>query len=338
MATPPMTQRRIRQLPSALPASDADVFPVSQMDPNTGIATTRQMTRTQLQSDLVEVINAARQQFVDQSNTEHQRLQSEVDSLSEMVQTTVMNDAQMQAALVMLQQMVNGESGKTPYDLWLEAGNTGSMSDFLASLRGPQGAVGPRGEQGPQGEKGATGDAGAIGPQGPSGLKGDKGDRGETGTTGPQGPAGNQGRPGNDGATGSQGPAGPKGDTGATGAKGDTGATGLKGDIGAKGDVGQQGAAGTPGAVILGEIDVVDQAVVALNLGVRTKDITVPVSWGLKTTDTLFVTPVGSPAAGYSIDNAIPLTTTSIRVIFVGPALALLASNTVRIRVAAIAR
>lgn len=93
-----------------------------------------------------------------------------------------------------------------------------------------------------------------------------------------------------------------------------------------------------PGAVILGEVDIVDQAAVVLALGVRSKDVSVPASWGLRTSDTLFVTPGASLPAGYAIDNAIPLTTTSIRVYFIGPALALLASNTLKVRVAAIGR
>lgn len=92
------------------------------------------------------------------------------------------------------------------------------------------------------------------------------------------------------------------------------------------------------GAVILGEVDVVDNAVVALSLGVRSKDVTVPASWGLRLTDTLFVTPAVALPVGYAIDNAVPLSTTSIRVYFTAPALALLASNTLKVRVAAIGR
>jgi hypothetical protein len=91
-----------------------------------------------------------------------------------------------------------GVPGLSAYEEWLAVGNTGSITDFLHSIVGPQG---------PKGDKGATGSAGAagqsayqawlslgncgsvadfvhslIGPQGP------KGDRGATGATGPQGP------------------------------------------------------------------------------------------------------------------------------------------------------
>jgi hypothetical protein len=150
--------------------------------------------------------------------------------------------------------------------------------------------------------------------------------------------------PGPKGDAGAVGPAGAKGDTGATGqagAKGDTGQTGpqgLKGDTGSQGVQGVIGPRGEPGALILGEVDVVDNAVIALGLGVRSKDVTVPGSWGLRTTDTLFVTAATTLPNGYAIDNALPLTTTSIRVYFMAPALALLASNTLKVRVAAIGR
>ena len=53
-----------------------------------------------------------------------------------------------------------GEDGKSAYELWLEAGNYGTVEDFLESLKGKPG---PQGPQGPQGEKG---EQGAQGPQG----------------------------------------------------------------------------------------------------------------------------------------------------------------------------
>ena len=75
-------------------------------------------------------------------------------------------------------QGVPGNDGASAYDLWADAGHTGALPEFLASLIGPQGPKGDAGATGPQGLKG---DAGATGPQG---LKG------TTGATGPQGPAG----------------------------------------------------------------------------------------------------------------------------------------------------
>ena len=54
----------------------------------------------------------------------------------------------------------NGANGLSAYQLWINAGNTGTESQFLASLQGPTGA---------QGIQGATGATGATGPQGPVG-------------------------------------------------------------------------------------------------------------------------------------------------------------------------
>lgn len=86
---------------------------------------------------------------------------------------------------------IPGADGKSAYQIWLDAGNTGTEADFLASLKGEKG------------EKGATGATGATG------AKGDKGDTGAAGATGPQGPQGE------------------KGDTGATGAAGKDGTNGV---------------------------------------------------------------------------------------------------------------
>lgn len=220
------------------------------MNPDTGIATTRAMTRAQLQSDLINVINLARQQFVTQSEETHAYLQQQIDALHASVENNEMMDEQLQAAIVMVQQMINGESGKTPYDLWLDAGNTGSLQDFLNTLRGPTGAQGPQGIPGPMGVKGDAGSKGDIGPQGPTGpdgergAKGDQGEqgqsgpRGEIGPAGPAGPQGTQGVKGDKGDKGDTGPQGPTGATGPTGLTGETGQTGPKGDTGATGPAG----------------------------------------------------------------------------------------------------
>ena len=81
----------------------------------------------------------------------------------------------------------------TAYDFWLAAGNTGTVEDFVESMKGK---VGPKG------------DKGDPGPMGPAGPKGDKGDDGIPGTPGPQGERGLPGNPGKDGKEGPQGPAG----------------------------------------------------------------------------------------------------------------------------------
>lgn len=86
--------------------------------------------------------------------------------------------------------VMDGEDGKSAYQIWLDAGNVGSVDDFLASLQGNQGPQGEKGETGPQGEKGETG---------PQGEKGETGPRGEKGETGPQGENGQDGQNGQDG-------------------------------------------------------------------------------------------------------------------------------------------
>lgn len=50
-----------------------------------------------------------------------------------------------------------GVGGKSAYQLWIEAGNTGTETEFLVSL------IGPAGEQGPAGANGADGQAGIDG-------------------------------------------------------------------------------------------------------------------------------------------------------------------------------
>ena len=126
----------------------------------------------------------------------------------------------------------SGGSGKSLYDLWLEAGNEGTVEEFLESLggvpgpEGPQGPKGDKGDTGEQGPKGDKGDTGPAGPKGDTGAQGPKGDKGDTGSQGLQGPKGD---------TGEQGPKGDKGDTGSQGPKGDTGLQGEKGDTGAQG-------------------------------------------------------------------------------------------------------
>lgn len=54
----------------------------------------------------------------------------------------------------------DGKDGKSAYDLWLEAGHSGTVADFLNALIGPQG---------PAGADGATGAIGPVGPTGPVG-------------------------------------------------------------------------------------------------------------------------------------------------------------------------
>ncbi len=148
-----------------------------------------------------------------------------------------------------------GPAGISAYQLWLDNGNSGTESDFLASLVGPQGQAGQTGAMGPMGPQGP---AGVQGPIGANGLNAyeiwvDAGNSGSPtdflnsliGATGPMGPQGPAGADGVDGATG---PMGPQGPAGANGADGATGPMGPQGPAGADGATGPQGPAGADGA------------------------------------------------------------------------------------------
>lgn len=87
-----------------------------------------------------------------------------------------------------------GPTGDSAYQLAVKDGFTGTLAEWLASLKGakgdpgnqgPKGDPGADGPQGPQGPKGGTGPAGPQGPQGPVGPTGAIGPKGDTGATGP---------------------------------------------------------------------------------------------------------------------------------------------------------
>lgn len=65
-----------------------------------------------------------------------------------------------------------GAQGKSAYDVAVDTGFSGTVEEWLASLKGEKGDTGAQGEQGIQGV------------QGEQGLQGDKGDKGDTGDTG----------------------------------------------------------------------------------------------------------------------------------------------------------
>lgn len=62
-----------------------------------------------------------------------------------------------------------GSDGKSAYQIWLEAGNVGNESTFLASLKGEKGDAGAKGDKG---DKGDTGTAGVAGRDGTNGTDG----------------------------------------------------------------------------------------------------------------------------------------------------------------------
>jgi hypothetical protein len=145
---------------------------------------------------------------------------------------------------------INGNDGLSAYQIWLNAGNTGTQAQFLASLQGATGPQGPAGLNGLNGATGPQGPIGLTGPAGPQGLQGVAGINGTNGidgATGPQGPIGLTGPAGPQGIQGVAGINGTNGIDGATGPQGPAGLNGLTGPTGPQGPQGLTGPSGTNG-------------------------------------------------------------------------------------------
>ena len=178
-----------------------------------------------------------------------------------------------EADLLEMMSNAKGKDGKSAYDLWIEAGNEGSVDDFLRSLIGPQGPEGPKGDPGDKGEPGEQGEPGADGKSAydiwlDNGEQGSESDflaslKGEKGDTGDPGPQGTPGETGETGATGADGKSAYQiwldEDNSGTeedfleslkGPKGDTGTQGPPGADGAPGPQGEPGEDGSPGVIV----------------------------------------------------------------------------------------
>ena len=96
-----------------------------------------------------------------------------------------------------------GGDGKSAYQIWLDAGNTGTEADYLASLQGAPGQDGEKGEDGAAGKSAYQVwlDAGNTGTEEQylASLKGQDGEPGKDGEQGPQGEPGKDGEKGEDG-------------------------------------------------------------------------------------------------------------------------------------------
>ena len=68
--------------------------------------------------------------------------------------------------------LLNGEAGKSAYEIAVENGFEGTEAEWLESLKGDKGETGSQGNQGVQGPQGSQGNQGAQGPQGPTGEAG----------------------------------------------------------------------------------------------------------------------------------------------------------------------
>lgn len=80
-----------------------------------------------------------------------------------------------------------GEEGASAYEVAVANGFIGTEKEWLASLKGKDGAAGPKGDIGP------TGPAGSPGRDGKDGANGRDGKDGNDGAVGPVGPAGSPG-------------------------------------------------------------------------------------------------------------------------------------------------
>ena len=158
----------------------------------------------------------------------------------------------------------DGANGLSAYDLWLAAGEVGSVEDFLASLVGATGADGMDGAAGADGMNGADGVDGTNGVDGADGADGLSAyeiwiAQGNTGLeseflaslVGPQGPVGENGIDGANGANGMDGTDGADGADGLSAydiwlAQGNSGmeADFLNSLIGADGQAGADGVDG----------------------------------------------------------------------------------------------
>lgn len=184
-----------------------------------------------------------------------------------------------------------GAPGKSAYQVWLDAGNTGTELDYLAAIKGEKGDPGPEGKQGQPGVnangfdyQGMIDDPAFLPLPSPSnvsqawsygtylyvsngtswinmgqivGPKGDKGDKGDTGAAGKDGTDGTDGIDGEDGDSAYQiwlnaGNFGTEADFLAS-LKGEKGDKGDKGDQGIQGVQGIQGQTGQ-GLNIVGEV------------------------------------------------------------------------------------
>lgn len=76
----------------------------------------------------------------------------------------------------------NGSNGLSAFEIWRDNGHsTGTVTDFLNSLKGADGSNGTNGTDGAAGTNGTNGVDGAVGPSGPAGVAGSPGAPGADG-------------------------------------------------------------------------------------------------------------------------------------------------------------
>lgn len=80
-----------------------------------------------------------------------------IDNLTSTSTTSALSANQGRVLNEKIVAIPEGPPGESAYQIWLDAGNTGTEADFLASLKGAKGDTGEQGQQGPPGNDGAPG-------------------------------------------------------------------------------------------------------------------------------------------------------------------------------------
>lgn len=149
---------------------------------------------------------------------------------------------------------IDGQNGKSAYDIWKENGHSGTESDFLDWLKGAKGDDGAQGPIGPQGVQGPAGQDGDDGAAGKDGANGKDGSMWFTGNGDPQNNEPAQAKQGDLYLDTSNGNVYQKQADGSwqqianlTGPKGEQGQQGQQGDKGQDGSDGQNGQDGQNG-------------------------------------------------------------------------------------------
>lgn len=97
-------------------------------------------------------LGSSKQTFTDRNIRDKKRTDNVIQRVEKIEADYVVNEQ--------LGNYSDGKDGKSAYEIWLEAGNTGTVDDYLESLKGEKGDAGPQGPQGEQGEQGIQGETG----------------------------------------------------------------------------------------------------------------------------------------------------------------------------------
>ena len=171
---------------------------------------------------------------------------------------------------------IDGQNGKSAYELAVENGFEGTVEEWIASLQGTNGIDGKDGENGIDGQNGINGVDGINGTDGVNGLDGKDGENGADGQNGTDGIDGKDGENGVDGTNGIDGQDGKDGIDGINGNDGENGVDGANGTDGQDGKDGENGTDGQDGLIYFYVPDyknaVLIEDVYSTNINVQAED------------------------------------------------------------------